>query len=78
MSKAQNIRRCCAPDELDTTPPLRGCVVYEACAFFIFSRVTLYVPQSYTVYKKLRVFNFEVIPLWFSELAFNFSLLSSN
>ena len=39
----------------DTTPPLRGCVVYVAAAFFIFSRVTLYTSQSYSFQKKLHV-----------------------
>jgi hypothetical protein len=47
--------------KLETTPRFGGCVVYVACAFLIFSRVTLYVLRV-TRYKKLRVLIWKLFP----------------
>ena len=74
ISKAQNIRRCCAPDELDTTPPLWGCRCYAAKIrlqnFSFFVCIFLYLLALIHLNEKLR-FNFSFISLAFSYLGFN-------
>ena len=74
ISKAQNIRRCCAPDELDTTPPLWGCRCYAAKIrlqnFSFFVCIFLYLLALIHLNEKLR-FNFSFISLHVNYLSFN-------
>lgn len=66
-------KRCCAPDELDTTPPLRGCRGYATRNRLNF-RVSLFTPIVYRLNFLIFWFTNHVYPLSFNGLHVNNSV----